>query len=283
MKQFDNVPTLSYQHVADCSKNCVSFRGMTGCSADCKGGFLASSFEFARVRGVLPIHVYPIKLSGKGLMDILSGTTYRTHCDRVRGGPRYHIEGLYRVTTEPRLFGVVNAKQQAPLLTEVQHTRNCNNIKQEIYDNGPVAACFNLYSDFIDFVMDGNEGVYKIGYKVKSQVVPPEGDPSWTKSSGPEGLHYKMGHAVSIIGWGVDDDTPFWLVRNSWGRGHGDYVKVWRGVNCSGIESDVQAPRVMAPHVSSIAPMVTSEARPPPRVWMVVLVLAVVTLCAMRR
>ena len=265
-------PLLSYQHVADCSNNCVTYKGMLGCSSDCMGGFLASSFEFARVRGILPVTEYPIKSSSKR-MHIFGGTTHRTQCDRIETrGPRYSVQGFYRVTTDPRLFGMVNAKQPIVTLTEQEHAQNCNNIKQEIYMHGPVAACLNLYSDFIDFVLNKEQGVYKVGYQLgKRHNVPPEGKTSWTKWSGPEGLHYKMGHAVSIIGWGEHTDgTPYWLVRNSWGRGKGDYVKIWRGVNCSGIESDVEAPFIdpTSMMMTTIPTVVTSaRPRPPLQEW----------------
>lgn len=30
------------------------------------------------------------------------------------------------------------------------------------------------------------------------------------------------GHAVRILGWGVEDGTPYWLVGNSWNTDWGD-------------------------------------------------------------
>lgn len=30
------------------------------------------------------------------------------------------------------------------------------------------------------------------------------------------------GHAVKIIGWGVEDSTPYWLIANSWNTDWGD-------------------------------------------------------------
>ena len=30
------------------------------------------------------------------------------------------------------------------------------------------------------------------------------------------------GHAVKILGWGVDGTTPYWLVANSWNEGWGE-------------------------------------------------------------
>lgn len=33
------------------------------------------------------------------------------------------------------------------------------------------------------------------------------------------------GHAVKMMGWGVDNGTPYWLVANSWNPDWGDKGK----------------------------------------------------------
>ena len=47
------------------------------------------------------------------------------------------------------------------------------------------------------------------------------------------------GHAVSLVGWGVDRGVAYWLCQNSWGAGWGDqgFFKIVRGVDACGIES----------------------------------------------
>lgn len=46
-------------------------------------------------------------------------------------------------------------------------------------------------------------------------------------------------HMVSITGWGEEQGTKYWAVRNSWGThwGEGGWARVVRGVNNLGIES----------------------------------------------
>jgi cathepsin B len=41
------------------------------------------------------------------------------------------------------------------------------------------------------------------------------------------------GHAVTIVGYGIEDDVKFWNVRNSWGSSWGEdgYFRIMRGVN----------------------------------------------------
>ncbi|GIQ89487.1 peptidase C1A [Kipferlia bialata] len=51
----------------------------------------------------------------------------------------------------------------------------------------------------------------------------------------------RTNHAVILVGWGYDEeeDSPFWILRNSWGAdwGIGGYMKVLMGENVNGVES----------------------------------------------
>ena len=98
---------------------------------------------------------------------------------------------------------------------------NVEKIQMEIITNGPVEAAFTVYSDFPSY----KSGVYQ-------------------HTSGTE----MGGHAIKILGWGVENGTPYWLVANSWNTDWGDkgFFKILRGKNECGIEEEIMAglPRV---------------------------------------
>jgi len=89
-------------------------------------------------------------------------------------------------------------------------------IETEIFKNGPVEAAFTVYADFLTY----KSGVYK---HISGSVL--------------------GGHAVKILGWGVENNTPYWLVANSWNADWGDkgFFKILRGHNECGIESGIVA------------------------------------------
>ena len=88
-------------------------------------------------------------------------------------------------------------------------------IRQEIYKFGPVSTGFDVHQDFMDW--DG-KGVYQ--YDGKSPSI--------------------GGHAVLIVGWGIENDVPYWTIMNSWGTEWGDkgFFKFKRGDNLHGMEEN---------------------------------------------
>jgi len=96
--------------------------------------------------------------------------------------------------------------------------RSVKDIQTDMVKFGSVTAAFTVYSDFPNY----KTGVYQR-----------------TASSG----QALGGHAVKIIGWGVEDGTDYWLVANSWNEEWGDkgLFKIKRGTNECGIESQISA------------------------------------------
>lgn len=92
------------------------------------------------------------------------------------------------------------------------------NIQKEIMTNGPVQTGFMVYKSFMTY----KSGVYS---KHFWELLP------------------KGGHAVKIIGWGVEEGTDYWWVANSWTDTWGlkGFFKIKRGDNQCNIESDVYA------------------------------------------
>merc|ERR1712232_1211540 len=88
------------------------------------------------------------------------------------------------------------------------------NMQKEIMTNGPIQVAFKVYKSFMSY----KSGVYK---KHIWEILP-------------EG-----GHAVKIIGWGVEAGQDYWLVANSWGTtwGLSGFFKIARGGDQCGIET----------------------------------------------
>lgn len=89
-------------------------------------------------------------------------------------------------------------------------------IELDIYYWGPVCAAFNVYPDFYDF--DAKNDIYE-----------------WDGQGKTTG-----GHAVEIVGWGIEKTKEYWIIKNSWGVNWGDkgYFKMIKGKNNCDIENN---------------------------------------------
>jgi len=94
--------------------------------------------------------------------------------------------------------------------------KSVSNIQKEIMELGTVSVAFTVYEDFESYT----SGVYK---HVSG------------KSLG--------GHAIKMVGWGVDNGTPYWTCVNSWNESWGEKgtFRILRGNNECGIEGSVVA------------------------------------------
>jgi cathepsin B len=83
-------------------------------------------------------------------------------------------------------------KYRASGFTQFQ---SINDIKQSLVSEGPVETGFDVYDDFMNY----SGGVY-------------------TRTSD----NLLGGHAVKVVGWGVEGSDEHWIVANSWGSSWGE-------------------------------------------------------------
>lgn len=108
----------------------------------------------------------------------------------------------------------VSYKQDKHFGASAHGFESVEQIQTEIMTNGPVEGSMRVYSDFLQ---------YKTG-KLRNNT--------------PQGYHYCVsshvgvyrhttgsmlgGHAIRVLGWGVEDGTDYWIVANSWNTDWGD-------------------------------------------------------------
>ena len=81
-------------------------------------------------------------------------------------------------------------------------------IKKEIMKNGPVTSMMNIYNDYYD---------YKSGIYIHTG-----------------GDNYLGFHAISIVGWGIENNIKYWIIQDSYGISHGEkgYLRIKIGDKC---------------------------------------------------
>ncbi|OBS82870.1 hypothetical protein A6R68_23128 [Neotoma lepida] len=182
------------------------------CGDGCNGGYPSGAWNFWIKKG------------------LVSGGLYNSHvgCLPYTIPPcEHHVNG-----TRPQCSGEGDTPRctksceagYSPSYKEDKHygyisysvSNNEKEIMAEIYKNGPVEGAFTVFSDFLTY----KSGVYKH-----------------------ETGDMMGGHAIRILGWGVENGVPYWLVANSWNVDWGDngLFKILRGEDHCGIESEIVA------------------------------------------
>lgn len=183
------------------------------CGYKCKGGYTGMAWEYLRLTGIVTGGEY--------------GTT--KWCKSYPFPPCEHgVEGQYPPcsTTPPDDpvcieecqpgYPVEYKKDRHTFSNVYQLGADVDEIKTEIFTNGPVDATFMVFEDFMTY----KSGVY---HHV-------------------EGKNISL-HTVKIIGWGEEDGEKYWLVVNSWNEDWGEkgLFKIRLGTNECAIESQVEA------------------------------------------
>jgi cathepsin B len=197
------------------------------CGSDdgCNGGFLPDAWEYIMSQGAVTGGQ-----QGGGPFDSLGlcSDFSLPHCHHhgPQGDDPYPAEGAAGCPSQssPSCPTTCDSDAKAPHKSfaadkfkfsgDVATYQDVASIQHAIMTNGPVEAAFTVYSDFENYA----SGVYQ--------------------HTGGEQLG---GHAIRIVGWGVDAGTPYWKVANSWNPywGESGYFRIKRGTNECGIEEQV--------------------------------------------
>jgi cathepsin B len=199
-------PSLSAEDLLSCCPS--GFFG--GCGSGCNGGYPSAAWDYFKKTGLVSGGDYN---SDEGCYPYSIPS-----CD-------HHIEGSDNpcgptVSTPSCKKSCINglnwSQDKHYAASSYSVPSGEQSVMQEIYENGPVEAAFTVYEDFPTY----KSGVYQ----------------HHTGS----GLG---GHAIKIMGWGVENGVKYWLVANSWNTHWGDKgtFKILRGTNHCGIESQAVA------------------------------------------
>ncbi|KAK2143035.1 hypothetical protein LSH36_885g00059 [Paralvinella palmiformis] len=184
----------------------------TECGMGCNGGFPSAAWEYF------------------GSSGVVTGGQYGSHqgCRPYSIKPcEHHVNGSRLPCSEggvtPHCVRQCEAgyklKYNKDKHFDVNHyavPRDEKQIQIEVMKYGPVEAAFSVYSDFPNY----KSGVYQ---HTTGEIL--------------------GGHAVRMIGWGIENGTPYWLIANSWNTDWGDHgtFKILRGSDECGIESQIVA------------------------------------------
>jgi cathepsin B len=179
------------------------------CGAGCNGGYPGAAWDYWVQSGLVTGGLY----NGTGCQPYVIPP-----CEHHTTGPRPACGDI--VPTPDCKDTCVNGDDYQKSKTYGADSyviaSNDDQIRTEIFKNGPVEADFTVYADFPTY----KSGVYQ---RHSDQEL--------------------GGHAIRILGWGVENGTPYWLCANSWNSDWGDkgFFKILRGSNECGIEDDIQA------------------------------------------
>jgi len=198
----------SHAHVS--SENLLSC--CYSCGFGCNGGFPGAAWSYWERKGLVSGGLYGTQ-QGCQPYEIepcehhVDGA--RGPCKEGGGTPKCHrsCEKGYKVPyKKDKTYGQKSYSLKS----------NVKEIQMELMTNGPTEAAFTVFEDFPNY----KSGVYQ------------------HVAGKPLG-----GHAIRLLGWGVEKGTPYWLVANSWNYDWGDHgtFKILRGKDHCGIESGVVA------------------------------------------
>jgi len=191
----------------------------SACGFGCSGGYPGSAWDWFTQTGVVTggnygdfswCSEYPLPIC-----DHHVNGTY-TNCAALNGGQEYNTPNCPSSCDANSTYKTPYQADKKKFATSYSIASDVTQIQQEIFTNGPVEAAFTVYQDFLAY----KSGVYFY-------------------TTGPE----LGGHAIKILGWGVENGVNYWLVANSWNVqwGNKGFFKIRRGTDECGIEDGVVA------------------------------------------
>jgi cathepsin B len=193
----------------------------------CGGGDIDTPWEHVKEHGAVTGGQYhgsgPF---GKGLCADFSLPHCHHHGPKGHGGDPYPAEGEPGCESQssPQCPKQCDSESASPHVDfeadklsfkgDVSTASGEEEIMQAIMTGGPVETAFLVHEDFENYV----SGIY---HHVTGEMA--------------------GGHAVKIVGWGVEDGTKYWKVANSWNPywGENGYFRIKKGNNEGGIEDQV--------------------------------------------
>jgi len=174
----------------------------------CNGSNLSTPYAYMATTGIPPLAQAPYQSGGGQVPPCPSGLPgpflHSAALDQSIGLTQTSASDPFRilpVAASGDTTDVIGSRGLSRL------ARTIEGMKREIMTNGPITGGMTVFSDFQVF---NGEGVYQ---PVPQSVYDAHGIPFKQTVLG--------GHALEIIGWGVDHEhgshLPYWLVKNSWG------------------------------------------------------------------
>lgn len=181
----------------------------SGCGFGCNGGYPFAAFQYWERNGLVSGDLYDDKNFCRpyAFPPCEHHTTGKYQpCGASKPTPKCVKEcqsGYSKTYEQDKIYGSAYTVRA-----------NEKDIMTEIFNNGSVEGAFTVYEDFPTY----KSGVYQ------------------HTTGGALG-----GHAIKIIGWGVENGTKYWLCVNSWNEDWGDKgtFKILRGKNHCGIEEEI--------------------------------------------
>lgn len=180
------------------------------CGLGCNGGIPTLAWEYWKHFGLV---------SGGNYNSSQGCRPYEiAPCEHHVPGDRMPCSGD---TKTPKCYRTCRDGYSTPYKQDKQYAKHIysirggeDHIKAELFKNGPVEGAFTVYADLLSY----KSGVYK---HVAGNAL--------------------GGHAIKIMGWGVENDNKYWLIANSWNSDWGDngFFKIARGEDECGIESSI--------------------------------------------